>query len=100
MAKGPPKLVAFDHDDYHARRRLLRSSDDRARLLHPEAFPEQIQQLGLEPWQIGKWYTPVDNSTAAQVRLDLTAPRARLQTTFRPRRRRARLRLRARRCRC
>jgi photosystem II stability/assembly factor-like uncharacterized protein len=47
------------------------------------AFPEQVGQLGLEPWQVSKVYARWDGRQEAQVVLDLSAPRARLESTAR-----------------
>jgi photosystem II stability/assembly factor-like uncharacterized protein len=44
-------------------------------------FPEQIQQLGLEPWKpvriVGRWHTHI----GADITLDLTAAESRLETS-------------------
>src|SRR5262249_12293965 len=46
-----------------------------------KAFPEHIQQLGLEPWQPVKLYACCTNRANANVTLDLSEPRRRLEAT-------------------
>jgi photosystem II stability/assembly factor-like uncharacterized protein/tetratricopeptide (TPR) repeat protein len=49
----------------------------------PKAFPEHIQQLGLEPWQPAKLYACWHSHTGAHVTLDLNEPANRLEATAR-----------------
>jgi photosystem II stability/assembly factor-like uncharacterized protein/tetratricopeptide (TPR) repeat protein len=49
----------------------------------PKVFPEQIARLGLQPWSVGKLYARCDDPQQAQVKLDTTKVRSRLQTSAR-----------------
>jgi photosystem II stability/assembly factor-like uncharacterized protein len=49
----------------------------------PKAFPEQMDHLGLKPWQPAKVYARVADRTAAQATVDLHAIRNQLETTLR-----------------
>src|SRR5262249_43060307 len=40
------------------------------RAADPKAFPEQLETLGLEPWQAGKFYSSWHSAEAAQVVVD------------------------------
>jgi tetratricopeptide (TPR) repeat protein len=53
------------------------------RAADPQAFPEQLSVLGLEPWQASKLYGRWEGPQDAPVTLDLTAISARLGTTAR-----------------
>jgi photosystem II stability/assembly factor-like uncharacterized protein len=53
------------------------------RAADPQAFPEQLGALGLEPWRADKLYTRWEGRTGAHVVLDLTAPCPRLLGTAR-----------------
>jgi photosystem II stability/assembly factor-like uncharacterized protein len=52
-----------------------------ARAADPRAFPEQLKQLGLQPWEVAKVYGRWDEHSSAQVRLDTTTISPRLETT-------------------
>ncbi len=52
-----------------------------ARAADPRAFPEQIKQLGLQPWEIAKVYGRWDERSGAQVALDTTTISPRLEAT-------------------
>jgi photosystem II stability/assembly factor-like uncharacterized protein len=54
-----------------------------AKAADPAVFPEQIKQLGLEPWQASKLYGGWHSHAGAQVALDMTALKPRLQTSAR-----------------
>ncbi len=47
----------------------------------PKAFPEQIQQLGLEPWEVAKLYARWHNAAGAQIMLDLNEVSPRLEAS-------------------
>jgi photosystem II stability/assembly factor-like uncharacterized protein len=47
----------------------------------PNAFPEHLGKLGLEPWQAAKLYACWSGQSGAQVALDLNEPAARLEAT-------------------
>jgi photosystem II stability/assembly factor-like uncharacterized protein len=51
------------------------------RAADPKAFPEQIEVLGLEPWQAGKLYACWKGQAGAQVALDGTHPGPRLEAS-------------------
>jgi photosystem II stability/assembly factor-like uncharacterized protein len=51
------------------------------RAADPKAFPEQITELGLQPWQASKLYARVDAKEKAQVIMDLTEAAPRLEAT-------------------
>lgn len=53
------------------------------RAADPAVFPEQIRDLGLEPWQAGKLYARWHSSAGAQATLDLEESDARLGATLR-----------------
>jgi hypothetical protein len=84
-----PSVVVTDHPDLHVtgwpsdallseavHEAFLRASD-------PKAFPEQLEQLGLEAWQVAKTYARWHNRADANVTLDLTDARPRLDTSAR-----------------
>jgi tetratricopeptide (TPR) repeat protein len=48
----------------------------------PKAFPEQLQDLGLQPWKASKLYACWENSRDNQVTLDLTEVRPALHGTL------------------
>src|SRR5262249_22592163 len=48
-----------------------------------KAFPEQIEQLGLEPWRVSKLYARWAGRSSAAVEIDLTVPRPGLENTAR-----------------
>jgi photosystem II stability/assembly factor-like uncharacterized protein len=54
-----------------------------AQAADPNAFPEQIQVLGLAPWQVLKVYSLWSDNSGAQVALDLTETRPSLESTAR-----------------
>jgi photosystem II stability/assembly factor-like uncharacterized protein len=84
-----PSVVVADHPDARVSgspaEALVTEALHEAfrRAADPQAFPEQIKQLGLEPWEVAKVYGRWDSHTGAQVALDLTAVNPRLQTTAR-----------------
>ncbi|HMC88841.1 MAG TPA: YCF48-related protein, partial [Gemmataceae bacterium] len=49
----------------------------------PKAFPEQIQFLHLEPWEVKKSYARWDSASNAQVQIDLTQVSDRLEASIR-----------------
>jgi photosystem II stability/assembly factor-like uncharacterized protein len=51
------------------------------RAADPQAFPEHLAQLGLEPWQASKLYACWSGPNGAQVVLDVNAPARRLEAT-------------------
>jgi photosystem II stability/assembly factor-like uncharacterized protein len=51
------------------------------RAADPTVFPEQLQALGLEPWQVSKLYGRWHSRTGAHVVLDLNEPSPRLGAT-------------------
>jgi tetratricopeptide (TPR) repeat protein len=59
----------------------LHEAFDRA--ADPKAFPEQIGQLGLQPWKASKLYGRWEGRTEGQVSLDLTAVSPALQASVR-----------------
>src|SRR5205823_1234573 len=84
-----PSVVVTDHPDAQV---TGRSADALvAEALHeaftqaadPKAFPEQIERLGLEPWQVAKVYGVWDRRDKAQVMLDLNEAVGRLEATAR-----------------
>jgi photosystem II stability/assembly factor-like uncharacterized protein len=82
-----PSVVITDHPDAAATgcpaEALLAEALHEAftRAADPKVFPEQIEVLGLEPWQAAKLYGRWESSTGAQVVLDLNEPSAALQAT-------------------
>jgi photosystem II stability/assembly factor-like uncharacterized protein/tetratricopeptide (TPR) repeat protein len=52
-----------------------------ARAADPQAFPEQIQVLGLQPWKVGKSYGRWESRAGAQVVLEAGEPSARLEAS-------------------
>lgn len=54
-----------------------------ARAADPNAYPEQIQVLGLEPWQVGKLYGRWEKREGAHVVLDTNEIQSRLGTSSR-----------------
>jgi photosystem II stability/assembly factor-like uncharacterized protein/tetratricopeptide (TPR) repeat protein len=48
-----------------------------------QAFPEQLKQLGLQPWSVAKVYGRWEERTGAQVALDSTRMSGRLEGTIR-----------------
>src|SRR5205807_722655 len=54
-----------------------------SRAADPKAFPEQLQRLGLEPWEVAKVYGRWDSHIGAQVTLDLTKISSALGSTIR-----------------
>lgn len=54
-----------------------------ARAADPKAFPEQIETLGLEPWQAQKLYSLWDKRETAQVTYDTTQVATHLEDTYR-----------------
>ena len=84
-----PAVVVTDHPDAavtgHAVDALVAEAmhEALARAADPKAFPEQIQTLGLEPWQAGKLYSLWDNRTNAQVVYDATQMSPALENTYR-----------------
>jgi photosystem II stability/assembly factor-like uncharacterized protein len=54
-----------------------------SRAADPKVFPEQLQTLGLEPWQADKLYGRWETRDGAHVVLDLNNPSARLEATLR-----------------
>lgn len=51
------------------------------RAADPKSFPEQIQILNLQPWQVAKVYANAAEATSAQVNLDLNRVSPRLEST-------------------
>jgi photosystem II stability/assembly factor-like uncharacterized protein len=51
------------------------------RAADPAAFPEQLAQLGLKPWQVKKLYARCADAAGAPVVCDLTEAKQRLQST-------------------
>jgi photosystem II stability/assembly factor-like uncharacterized protein/tetratricopeptide (TPR) repeat protein len=82
-----PSVVVTDHPDA----RVTGSAVDAlvAEALHaafsaaadPKAFPEQIEDLGLEAWPVAKAYCTWDKNSGSQVTLDLTQAGSRLEET-------------------
>jgi photosystem II stability/assembly factor-like uncharacterized protein len=54
-----------------------------ARAADPQAFPEQIELLGLEAWKVSKSYGRWEGRSGAQVVLDAGATSARLEASLR-----------------
>jgi photosystem II stability/assembly factor-like uncharacterized protein len=84
-----PAVVVTDHPDAavtgYAIDALVAEAmhEALARAADPKAFPEQIQTLGLEPWQAGKLYSLWDSRSNAQVVYDATQMSPALENTFR-----------------
>jgi photosystem II stability/assembly factor-like uncharacterized protein len=82
-----PAVVVTDHPDVQvthcAAEALVAEALHEAfqRAADARNFPEQIEQLGLEPWQASKLYGCWDRKKDAHVTLDLTEPKARLEAT-------------------
>src|SRR5207244_1980664 len=82
-----PAVVLTDHPDPRATGfagdALLAEALHEAftRAADPKAFPEQIKQLGLQPWEVAKVYGRWDERSDAQVMLDTTTISPRLETT-------------------
>lgn len=84
-----PEVIVTDHPDG----KVTGSSVDAliaeavheayARAADPRAFPEQIEKLGLKPCAAGKLYGCWQERATANVTLDLTEARPRLQATVR-----------------
>ncbi|HLJ92382.1 MAG TPA: hypothetical protein VKU02_04235, partial [Gemmataceae bacterium] len=83
-----PSVVVTDHpDEAHASpsEALLAEALNEAfrRAADPQAFPEQIAQLGLQPWEVAKLYCCWPGRTGAEVFLDASAISPRLEMTAR-----------------
>jgi photosystem II stability/assembly factor-like uncharacterized protein len=84
-----PSVVITDHPDPKATNcpaeALIAEAVHEAftRAAEPGVFPEQIQKLGLEPWQASKLYCRWEGSRGAHLTLDLNKPRVRLEATAR-----------------
>jgi photosystem II stability/assembly factor-like uncharacterized protein len=83
-----PSVVVTDHPDEQAAssaEALVAEAFHEAftRAGDPKAFPEQIAQLGLQPWEVSKVYCCWQERTGAQVYLDPTAISPRLEATAR-----------------
>jgi photosystem II stability/assembly factor-like uncharacterized protein len=84
-----PDVVITDHPDAAVTESPARALV--AEALHealgqaadPKAFPEQVRRLGLEPWRVSKVYAAWHDKQGAEVVLDLTEARARLETAAR-----------------
>jgi photosystem II stability/assembly factor-like uncharacterized protein len=83
-----PAVIVTDHPDVAVSRQpgdaLLAEALHEAfvRAADPAVFPEQIQMLGLEPWQAQKLYGVWEERATAQVVLDLTEVASRLETSY------------------
>jgi hypothetical protein len=53
------------------------------RAADPEAFPEQLKEMGLDPWAAAKIYCRWEKHEGAQISLDLTRVSPRLEATIR-----------------
>jgi photosystem II stability/assembly factor-like uncharacterized protein/tetratricopeptide (TPR) repeat protein len=83
-----PSVVITDHPDEQAStpsEALLAEALHEAfgRAADPGAFPEQITQLGLQPWEVSKVYGRWPGRSGAEVNMDLTALSPRLAATAR-----------------
>ncbi|OAI41112.1 hypothetical protein AYO40_03775, partial [Planctomycetaceae bacterium SCGC AG-212-D15] len=84
-----PSVVVTDHPDpavsgYPVDSLIAEAIHEAfARAADPKAFPEQIQTLGLEPWQPKKLYGIWDNRGTAKVVYDTTQICQRLEETYR-----------------
>jgi photosystem II stability/assembly factor-like uncharacterized protein len=84
-----PSVVITDHPDVRVGgwscEALLTEALHEAftRAADPKAFPEQLQQLGLEPWAVAKVYGRWDAQPGSQVALDLTEASPRLESSLR-----------------
>src|SRR5262249_3935962 len=80
-----PAVVVADPADAGAADALVAEAVQEAfrRAGDPKAFPEQLEQLGLEPWEAAKLYTRAKSAGAAQVVLDLNEVSPRLESSVR-----------------
>ncbi len=84
-----PEIVVTDHPDAvrsgSATGSVIADAVSQAVKLagDPQAYPEQLQELGLQAWQAAKVYSVWDKATTAHVTLDGNEPRDRLQTSLR-----------------
>lgn len=83
-----PSVVVTDHPDEQAAtpaEALLAEALHEAftRAADPKEFPEQITQLGMQPWEVSKFYCCWQERAGAQVTLDPTAVSPRLEATAR-----------------
>ncbi len=84
-----PSVVVTDHPDARATgwpaEALLAEAmhEAFARAADPQAFPEQIKHLGLEPWEVKKVYSRWHGRAGAEVILDTTQVSSRLEATAR-----------------
>lgn len=84
-----PSVVITDHPDVQATGfgadALVAEAVHEAitRAAETESFPEQLQQLGLKPWQASKLYARWQEKSGAPIVLDLNAVQTNLQGTAR-----------------
>src|SRR5207253_9596294 len=83
-----PSVLVTDHPDEAAAtpaEALVAEALHEAfsRAADPKAFPEQITQLGLQPWEVSKFYCCWPGRTGAEVTFDATAISPRLEGTAR-----------------
>jgi photosystem II stability/assembly factor-like uncharacterized protein len=80
-----PDVVITDHPKGPACGALVAEALDEALRLAADAgaFPEQVQRLGLAPWKVSKAYCLWEPRRAAEVTLDLTEVRPRLEASAR-----------------
>jgi len=82
-----PNVVITDHPDARVTGypgdALLAAAVREAftRAADPQVFPEQIQNLGLEPWQPDKLYALWEGRTGSHITMDLHEPQANLEAT-------------------
>jgi len=83
-----PNVIVTDHPDIKATGSA--ASALVAEALHeafqqaadPKAFPEQIEQLGLQPWQASRVYSLWDQRDGSQVAIDNNRETAQLKATY------------------
>ncbi len=84
-----PSVIVTDHPDPQATQNpagaLVAEAINEAITLaaDPKAFPEQIEELKLEPWRVSKLYSLWENRQEAQAALDGMEPRPALQGSAR-----------------
>jgi photosystem II stability/assembly factor-like uncharacterized protein len=82
-----PSVVVTDPDDEQPGRlasdmlvgQAVRAAFKRA--ADPRAFPEQVEKLGMQPWQATKLYARVETKDEAEVVMDLTEAAPHLEST-------------------
>jgi photosystem II stability/assembly factor-like uncharacterized protein len=83
-----PDVIVTDHPDFHVTTNgagaLLAEALNEAfvQAADPKAFPEQIEQLGLQTWKVSKVYGLWDKRDGSHLAIDTGAEGARVQATY------------------